>query len=63
MTSIPSPRVARKGWEGGAASFAHKMSKPPKPKIGKCSGPVKANEIVSSSHSFSGNQLRVAGKP
>lgn len=58
MTSILSPKVARKGWEGGEASFAHKMSKPPKPKAGKCSGPVKANEIVPSSHGFSGNLLK-----
>ena len=43
---------------GRAASFAHTMSKPPKPKTGKCSSPVQANEIVSSSHGFSVNQLK-----
>lgn len=30
----------------GAASFADKMSKAPKPEAGKCSGPVKANESL-----------------
>lgn len=57
VTSILSPRVAGKGWEVAVASIAHKMSKAPKPEAGKCSGPVKANEIVSS-HGFLGNQLK-----
>lgn len=63
MTGILSFRVARTGWEEGAASYAHKMSKAPKPDAGKHSGPVKTNEVDFSSHSFSGNQLKVQVNP
>lgn len=57
MTSILIARVARTGWEEGAASFAHKMSKAPKPDAGKYPDPVKTNEI-DFLHSFSGNQQK-----
>lgn len=58
MTSTLSLRVARTGWGKGAASYAHKMPKAPKPNAEKYSGPVKINEIALSAHSFSGNQLK-----
>lgn len=40
----PEPQGRQVG-EERAASYAHKMSKAPKPNIGKYSGPVKTNEI------------------
>ena len=45
MTSLLSPRVARKGRKGQLPLLT-KTSKAPKLKAGKCSGPVKANESL-----------------